>query len=90
MNGRQGVTAIESCLQFAAHDEMGLIGIYRPAFIQKVGTGLGGIQENQPLSKDMNVDDFAYSKQVRRIQRRARGELDAPYDLDQSVTLSHS
>ena len=57
VNERQKTT--ELCSQFAAHDKVGLIGIYRPAFVQKIGTGLSGVQENKTLSEDMNVDDLA-------------------------------
>ena len=64
---------IERRLQFTTHDEVGFIGIYRPAFVQEVGASLGSIQENKPLSKHMKVDDFAYTQGV----RRTKGELKA-------------
>jgi len=81
---------IERRLQFTTHDEVGLIGIYRPAFVQEVGASLGSIQENKPLSKHMKVDDFSYTQGVRRTERGAKGAHDSPYILDQSVALSHS
>lgn len=71
MNGRQPeAIVIELCLQLAAHDEMGFVRVYRPAFIQEVGASLDGIQKNQPLSEDMNVDDLACPEHIRRVQRK--------------------
>ena len=38
---------------------MGLVGIFRPAFVQEVGASLDSIQEDEPLSEHMDVDDLA-------------------------------
>lgn len=71
-----GQRVIEWHLQFTAHYEMGLIGIYRPAFLQEVRASSCGIQENKPLSEHMDIDDLAYAQRVRRSkknkQRRTR------------------
>ena len=69
---------IEWRLQFTTHDEVGLIGIYRPAFVQEVGASLGSIQENKPLPKYMKIDDFAYTQGVRSIERKAKGAHNSP------------
>jgi len=81
---------IERHSQFPTHNEIGLIGIYCPAFLQEIVASLCGVQENKTLSEHVDVDDLAYIQRVRRTQGKVKVAGNSPYVLDQSVTLSHS
>ena len=58
-NVKEGQRVIERHSQFPTHNEIGLIGIYRPAFFQELIASLCGVQENKTLSEHVDVDDLA-------------------------------
>ena len=59
INVSEGQRVIERHSQLPTHNEIGLIGIYCPAFLQEIVASLWGVQENETLSEHMDVDDLA-------------------------------
>lgn len=75
-------------VQFAQHDEMRLVRVYRPAFVHQLEHRLGRVQKDKALADDMEVGDTTCAK--KNQHGRVSREHDEPYSFAQLSAKSQS